>query len=320
MSKMKKHLLFSLIFLGSFALSAQDHGQTMPEQDSEYRAIQEELKDVEANDMYLMGDRSSSEGIGHGDGSSFAIQGGVKKNAGLKSSGKFNVTAPGTFDNSTEYLEINRVEQIRNFKTKGKWSFGFSFIKDDFDYRDPGNVFNKTYEESTGSVKGGVLQVSMNKYFTKRYLLMSIGMNAGVGYNSGKGIFIDNTQSSANFILWTLPLDLSLSVDLPLTSYFQISGTGGPSFMGLIQNRSDRDTGDKYKQRRQVSYGYFYGAKLKMSLSSMFKESAIKMYSNYDITNYYFTLESRFQNYENFQDELSISGASFGIGFTFEYL
>jgi hypothetical protein len=31
-------------------------------------------------------------------------------------------------------------------------------------------------------------------------------------------------------------------------------------------------------------------------------------------------LEARYQSYQNFQDEIKISGTSLGIGFTFEYL
>lgn len=44
------------------------------------------------------------------------------------------------------------------------------------------------------------------------------------------------------------------------------------------------------------------------------------LFTSSRITNLYLNLEARQQSYESFQDEISISGTSFGIGFTFEYL
>jgi len=302
-------------------LLASETGQLMPGQDSNYDSFNEQYKETEAGSPYLLGDGSDTLNVNSNDDSpSYSVPGSNIQNANLENSQKFNIAAPGTYDKSTQYLEIDRVKQLNDIRRQGKWSFGFLYLKDDFEYKDPSNIFRKTYEDSTGSVKGGLLQISMTKFFTKRWVYLGIGMNGAVGYNNGKGIFVNNEQSNANFTLWTLPLDLSLSMDIPVSKYFQLSAHGGPSFMGLIQNRSDRDPGERYKQRRQFSYGYYYGGRVKISLASIFKESALKMFSNYDITNYFLSLESRFQNYENFQDELSISGASFGVGFTFEYL
>jgi hypothetical protein len=315
---MKKLLLPSLVFFLTLSAYADTPGQTMPDQDPNYDAFNEQYKETSSDSPFLIGDRQGD--FESDEVTSHAVPGSNIPNANLQSDEKFNVAAPGTYDNATQYLEIDRAQQLREIRSKGKWNFGFIYIKDDFEYKDPSNIFRKTYEDSTGSVKGGLLQISMSKYFTKRWVYLGIGMNGAVGYNNGKGIFVNNEQSNASFTLWTLPLDLTLSLDIPVTKYFQLSATGGPSFMGLIQNRSDRDSGEAYKQRRQFSYGYFYGGRFKISLASVFRESAIKMFSHYDITNYFLTLESRFQNYENFQDDLSISGASFGVGFTFEYL
>jgi hypothetical protein len=315
---MRKLLLFNLLLLLVLGVQAQETGQTVVGQDSNYDAFNEQYRDTGTDSPFILGDR---EGSFESDGTtSFSIPDSNIQNANLESEDKTNLIAPGTFDHSKEYLEVDRVKQLIEIRSKRTWNLGFIYIKDDFEYKDPSNIFRKTYEDATGSVKGGLLQVSMSRYLTRNWVYLSVGMNAAVGYNSGKGIFVNNEQSNANFTLWTLPLDLAFSMDIPLSKFFQLSATGGPSAMGLIQNRSDRDSGEKNKQRRQFSYGYYYGGRLKISLASIFKESAIKMYSLYDVTNYFLTLETRFQNYENFQDELSISGASFGVGFTFEYL
>ncbi len=318
---MRKLLLFKFVFLLASSLMAEEPGQLVIGQDPNYDSFNEIYKETSSGSPFLQGDRDSALDVDD-DSTSYSVPGMDIQNANLESDEKSNVIAPGTFDKSTEYLEVDRAKQASEIRSRGKWNFGFIYIKDEYSYKDPGSIFQKTYEDGTGSVKGGLLQFSMSKYFTRKWVYLGFGMNASVGYNNGKGIFTNtnNEQSNASFTLWTLPVDLALSMDIPVTKYFQLSATGGPSFMGLIQTRSDREAGDADKQKRQFSYGYFYGGRLKVSLASVFRESAIKMFSHYDVTNYFISFETRFHNYENFQDELSISGASFGVGFTFEYL
>ena len=90
--------------------------------------------------------------------------------------------------------------------------------------------------------------------------------------------------------------------------------------MGISQSRDDKERGEDEKHRRQYSFGYFGHAKAQISLSSLFHDLAFGGFSQYQMTNMYLNLEARHQSYENFQDDISITGTSFGIGFTFEYL
>jgi len=90
--------------------------------------------------------------------------------------------------------------------------------------------------------------------------------------------------------------------------------------MGLAQSRNDKNNGDPDQHKRQVSYGYFGHAKAQISLSALFHGLAFEGFSQYQMTNMYLNFEARHQSYSNFQDDITIKGTSFGIGFTFEYL
>jgi len=44
------------------------------------------------------------------------------------------------------------------------------------------------------------------------------------------------------------------------------------------------------------------------------------LFRQYSVTKFYLNLEARMNNVSNFQDDIEVSGSSFGIGFSFEYL
>ena len=90
--------------------------------------------------------------------------------------------------------------------------------------------------------------------------------------------------------------------------------------MGLYQSRTDLDRDNDDRYRRQISYGYFGQAKVQISVSAFFSGIAFSTYSESDMAGMYLNLEARTQSYENFQDDISITGSTFGLGFTFEYL
>jgi len=70
----------------------------------------------------------------------------------------------------------------------------------------------------------------------------------------------------------------------------------------------------------QVSYGQFASAQFKLNFTGMSNNLAYDLFSESKITNLLMNLEVRYHNYQNFQDEIKVSGTSVGIGFTFEYL
>lgn len=230
-------------------------------------------------------------------------------------------TTPGTFEGSENYLEHDKAEMAKDFRKHSSSGVNITFIKDSFNYESNNDVINKTISEGYKHVKGGTLHLRNDQYFSRTEqlnLFWSVG--AGVGYNSGRGLFVNGERSSTTFKLWEVPVDLSVGLEIPIHQLFKISGAAGPSVMGLFQNRNDFQRGEKGKNKIQVSYGQFANAQFKVNLSGFNSETAYDLFTSSKITNLFLNLEARYQNYQNFQDEIKISGTSLGIGFTFEYL
>jgi hypothetical protein len=225
----------------------------------------------------------------------------------------------------------------------GKSEFSFTYYRDSYNYKDRKGAFNKTFRhdkntatrangaagsgggnDSLGSRNFGTLQVSMDRYFyrAKSFVDFAYGLNLGIGYNGGYGFFgRDGTQSDVMLSLWTFPVDLALTMGIPLSSWVKVSGSVGPSAILLMQSRGDKETNEHGKNQRQVGTGYFAEADFKISFSNFFPASGLGLYTSHDVTKYYLDLVARTQNYSRFQqDDLSISGSSFGMGFTFEFL
>lgn len=220
------------------------------------------------------------------------------------------------------YTTLSNRELVRQGHGRHKNSFAFVYIADSFDYRDSRGVFERTFENSSGSAKNGLLMVNWKSRvgtmpFVEPYWLI----NAGIGHNMGEGQFVDGTESDATFTLWMLPVDIGLGLDLSLSSWLKIGFNGGPSALGLIQNRSDIDSSEGANTRRQGSYGYFYEAHAGLNLSEVFPKSGHRLLANEGVSSYYLTFKMRTHGYQNFkQEDFEISGTSFGVGFTFEFL
>jgi len=185
-----------------------------------------------------------------------------------------------------------------------------------------GGVFQKTFDTGNDDSKNaGLLLLSFDRYFKKGDVNWAWGFNLGASYKSGKGIFLTSQVSSeTQFILWLIPIDFAIIAEIPAGESFTFSFFGGPSIMGLMQHRSDREQGEAGKRRRQVSWGYIGGAKIKYSLGNLFSRNSFTLLSQMDISDFFLNFESRYQNYGNFQDDITISGVSFGLGLSFEFL
>lgn len=230
-------------------------------------------------------------------------------------------TLPGTFEKQENYIDIDKKHVAKDFRKISTGSMNISFIKNDFDYQSTNDVINRTVGMGYKHIKGGALYFRHDDYIVRRDLINAYwSLGAGVGYNSGKGIFVDGNRSDATFNLWEVPVDLGLGMEVPLYSWFKIAGTGGPSVLGLMQNRSDFQRGEDGKRKYQVSPGYFLNGQMKINLTGFNEETAYDLFTSSQITNLFLNLEARHQSYNKFQDDIKISGTSFGIGFTFEYL
>lgn len=230
-------------------------------------------------------------------------------------------TPPGTFEKSENYLELDKSQMAQSFRNKSSSAFNIAFIKNDYSYESQNDIINKTIGEGYKHLKGGTLHFRSDQYFFRKdYLNTFWSVGAGVGYNSGHAIFITGERSDTTMRLWEIPVDAGLGLEIPLYHWFKVAGTVGPSVTALYQNRDDFQHGEKGKNKIQVSYGEFASLQFKFNLTGMSQNLAYDLFSESKMTNLLMNLEMRYHNYQNFQDDIKVSGASFGLGFTFEYL
>lgn len=233
----------------------------------------------------------------------------------------FGYSVPGTLKINENYIETDKKAMAQDFRKHSSGGINITYIKNDFNYESGNDVINKTISEGYKHVKGGTLYVRSDQYFYRTDFLNTFwSVGGGLGYNSGRGLFITGERSDTTFRLWEIPVDLGIGLEIPIYHWFKISGAAGPSVTALYQNRNDLLSGEKGRNKTQVSYGQFANAQFKINLAGFSSQTAYELFTESKITNLYMNLEARYQNYRNFQDEIKISGTSFGIGFTFEYL
>lgn len=254
------------------------------------------------------------------------IPGQVKTTPPSKEKDRGYATSPnqfssGSFEDNQGYLEFKNSEIVDANYKRGRKSFHFSYLKDHYDYKDSAGNFTNTYNSNEGD-RYGFLHVGGKNRMSTGFVNTNWGIQTGLGLSQGKGVFLKTSEvSDVNFSLWTIPLEILLSLELPMTKYLHLEFDGGPSGVLLIQTRSDRDGGDRDKSRRQMGYGYVLAGKLKFNVSQISKNTGFDMYKDYSISNFFMSIEGRIHNYSGFKQEgVSLSGASFGIGFIFEYL
>ena len=239
-----------------------------------------------------------------------------------KSSKKYPFAPLGVLEDQKSYIQNDNTALLKELHNKGTSVFNLVYYHDTFDYKDRGNIYKNTYQEGEDAHQYGSLQLSQDFILSRGLVNFGMGLGAGVSFNRGKGTFTsDGTQSPAEFKLWMIPVDLDLLAELPIGKYSSLSVVGGPSVMILSQTRNDFVTGEKYKHRRQASWGYFGKARVKLNLSQIFSGVGFNYYKMYQVTKFALNIEARIQDYSHFQDEdISMTGVSFGAGFSFEYL
>ncbi|PIK14579.1 hypothetical protein [Halobacteriovorax sp. JY17] len=316
LTKVIKLFTLTLILANSYA---EDFGQTVP---GSIPNAMEDVK-VDGESVYIPDGNERPLDKVEKKKTSALVPG--EEDYGTEVSGKgspsqFNSGAPFSGLDSDSYITYTNKDILKGLAKKSKSSFSFEFFQNNFDYTDTRGVYSKTFDSDSGA-KGGSLHISMDRYLYKGFLNFGYGGGLGVGYSTGKGIFADdNTVSKTRFNLYSLPIDLRLLIELPIGEVVKLSFAGGPSVMGLIQNRSDRDDGDKDKERRQVGYGYSAEGKLKLNLGHLFTDTGFEYYRTHEVSFMSIDLAIRTQNYSGFADEVEISGMSYGLGFTFEFL
>jgi hypothetical protein len=320
--KRKKLSLVSLLVLlcsNSFGIGFDsDFGQVVPgQQTDQFQNIKNKSDGhvLDSNDRPMEKYKS--------DGNSPLVPG--QEDYGDTVSGKdsptqFNANAPFSGLESDGYRVQTNEMILRRLVNKSEFLFAIDFYMNKFDYQDDRGIYDKTFGSNTGS-KGGSLNLSSDYYLSKGMVNFGMGAGAGLGYSTGKGIFESNGQvSEMNFNLYSIPLDLRFSMEIPIGRAAKLTGAAGPSGMILIQNRSDRDNKEDGKTIRQFGVGYFVEGKLKFNLSYLMPDTGFEYYKFHEVSFMSVDLMVRTQDYSGFSDEISISGMSYGIGVTFEFL
>lgn len=223
---------------------------------------------------------------------------------------------------TSEFVGIDNMDKLNKLRDKAKNQLSFAVLLDNFDYGGPAGVYDQLYEgDDKDFINNFFFQGSYNYYFMKNIVLLSAGANAGVSYKSGKGNFDNGTTSETKIVLWAIPVDLALNLQIPIGSAFRIEASAGPSLMTLLQNRDDREEGESGKDLYQLSPGYFVGGSLKINWGNIFKSSALALYNSSEVTNFFLNFTARYETYNKFSDEsVKVGGTSYGIGLGFEFL
>lgn len=324
--------ILSLVLLLASCASSEDFDHAVADQLKSNDPIKETIKNTEDNDNdnvdFVMGDRSGELNLSESDNDDepeFAVPS-EDKELELKLSDKEKILSTGnevayTYENREDLITFKNDGIHKQIYNKAESSFSLSYFMDNYDISDSRGVFQRSFVDASGAQRGGAILLNFDEYFSRGVFNTFYGFGLGLGYSLGKGVFSTSTgtESNVEFKLYSIPVDLRLGFDLVTSRYFRLSVSGGPSVLGLWQSRNDLERDDGQRYRRQVSYGYFANGKLQISISALSSSKALNMFSISDVTNMFLNLEARIQSYENFQDDLSITGASFGAGFTFEY-
>lgn len=227
---------------------------------------------------------------------------------------------PGTYDNRENIVRTLDSSTYKEIKDQGKDTYSFVYIYDNYAVSDSRGAYRKTYESGSDSIQAGYVHIAYDKFIWDLGAIKAgYNFGIGVGYSQGYGTFSGGTNSTTRFKLFTVPIDFGLAISAFSGKYLSMTLAGGPSVMAINQNRDDREVGDSDKDIRQISPGFYGNAKLKLSLTALYPSLSFEMFKSYSITNSYVSLDIRYQNYASFADNFSISGPSFGLGFSFDY-
>ncbi|MCK5882887.1 MAG: hypothetical protein KAG61_04300 [Bacteriovoracaceae bacterium] len=315
-------LVLTVLLTGFNCALAYDAGQYLAGQLDGEQGEEQRKNDSPQKSAYLSNTNDYLETMSTIDPETYAIPGMTPELVGSKKEKREqlkNVQEPmGKYDDSTELISISKSELFEKYYRSGSGSFSFSYFR--LNHKSNNSAYSSMFDSEQTRDLGGIL-IHFDK-FVERMSSFEIGysLGTGIGFRSGRGQFSSaQTMSNTTFKLWTIPIDAHLAVAIPLWKFSKLYASGGPAGMILLQNRSDFNENEDGKNVNQVSYGYSARAALRISLSNMFVGSGQKMFRAYNVTNAFLSLEGRYDSFNNFQDDFSISGASMGAGFTFEY-
>lgn len=234
-----------------------------------------------------------------------------------------NVTVQGQGLQNSTYGQIDKKNYVNKIRSSSASALNIHFLANLYDYSSTNNIIENTISSGRHSNKGGTVIFKYDKYLSQQQFLSTFWSGSmGIGLSTGKGIFSsDGKRSDATFNLWQAPVEVGLGIEIPISSYFKLSASGGGGILGLYQNRNDFERGEDNKRRIQFSPGFYGLGQLKINLTGFSDQWAYDVFTQSNLTNILLNLDVRFQHYGSFKDEeLAISGVTFGAGFTFEFL
>ena len=264
---------------------------------------------------------------------SYAI-GGIKTEEGQEQfkdeeSDPFTQYIPNT-SKHTHYFEPNDIKRFEEIAQQGDQGMRMYYINDAYKYDVQNDSFNKIFDTTeTTKSKKGIFMIEKYRYLKKGRINIFWSLQAGVGKNTNYGLFKDGKRNNSHFTLWTLPLGSSLGLSIPGSSLgpslplklLHITVLSGPSALGLIQHRRDKEYGHADREKRQYGLGYFAESKFSISLGTLISRTVVRLFAIQKITNIYLDFVVRYHKYSKFRDEgLQVSGQSYGAGLSFEYL
>ncbi|MDB9786601.1 hypothetical protein OAB57_00725 [Bacteriovoracaceae bacterium] len=213
-------------------------------------------------------------------------------------------------------------EDIDVYDSLSKSIISFSYIFDSFEYTSENNKFDRIFRDHPESKNYGMFQISYDTILYKNWISFKLGGNIGIGHSSGRSSFSDGQSAgNARFALWTLPIDLGIEMEIALGRWIGLFIEGGPSVFILVQNRSDKDSSDPNKARRQYGYGYYGEGGLMLNFGRMIKSSMRTLFSEYGVSQLYIKLFARVQNVSKFKSkDITITGQSYGLGLAYSFM
>ena len=208
-------VLFTAVLFASLSINAADLDHAI----SGDNEVEDTLSnsDVSGNSPYLVeGEKIESVENSRPKGEDAIFNPSTKEVSG-KSDKKyqdFGYTMPGTFEKQENYIDVDKLKMAKDFRKASTGGINISFIKNDFDYNSKGDIINRTVSSGAKSVKGGALYIRNDSYLFKTdFISAHWSGGAGVGFNSGRGFFIDGTRSDTVFKLWEFPVDLGVGLE-----------------------------------------------------------------------------------------------------------
>jgi hypothetical protein len=272
--------------------------------------IYNEKEDNKKNDEEIRKSKKESSYAGNIESKNVNIKNFNKKDPYFYSSNKWKSLSETKIK---DYLD-NRNKIVEH-------GVGINLLYNNLEYSNGTFDFSKTYKSTTNSSISMLALISYFKYINDSWFKLGLNINTGFGINTGQGYFSgEDTLSYANFKLWSLPIDLGVSTDINLFELFSLNISAGPSFLFVVENRSDKTQESNERDSVQYSFGYYTNASLDINFYHLFPNYIFKIYKTYNAHSSYVSFFTRYSNYSKFQESsVSISGLCFGLGIKVEF-